>query len=1786
MLRKTCWLILLTLGVLLLGSVGYAPAQIGGGPPTFQSHSIDQAGKTVNFLVNASQGFSSGWVMAHNTGTGQDVQLNGTAQVSNPNDSFPCYQVTVNYASLGDGTWQFTLWARDNWGYTSSLTVETVTIQTLPQILDHSIDQSGKTVNFTVNDNSGISLGWVVAHNTGTGQDIQLNGTVSPIMMDGGPPTTTRYLVSSSYSTLADGNWQFTVWARNNAGNTANLTIETVTIDQTPPQITFYNGSSPLSDHGSVTDLSGVKIGVADNLDPNPQIIALSLDNSPRILNQNPVALSYNANAGSIVPVFPPLAPSSGGQEYSLKLTVQDASGNISKKAVIFNYAPPLPTIDSWQANRSDTGLTNPTSGNLGLWQFNTAVSITQIRVTVQPRSYNQVFVDPLSGSCTIPAGQTGCTLNTNIVASAGTMKWYQSNCYVQSQDGILTSSTKSTNFQWDLIPPSIVDHSIDQAAKAVYFIVNEPQTGDFGGAVGLASGWAVAHNTVTGQDVQLSGTAALQYQAPHNGQTFPPQYSVTVNYASLAEGIWQFTLWARDNFGNASSLAAETITIDQTPPQITFYNGNSPLANHGTLTSLDQIKITVTDNVDPNPQVVSLEFSDGHQVSTLSYNAQGGAYVPVFPPLTPSGSQEYSMKMTAKDATGNVATQSVYFTYVPQQVNLPSMNLPAIPANVVHSDGSQALNIPLTNGGAPLSGTFDVMVQSASSSTTTATVRGAAIAPGQQIILSAYNFTAAGGNLILPMRADEPGLVNLLVVSNAPNSPSVSAQFNFWQPQISLTADPGWGVQPFVQTQKIGASVISGPCQATMDALKAKNADPITSPKCLLEFTQKPAAYQLNGDLLQGVLGDSDALEVDYQVSVYSGGQKYVFGSGSHALGKLPITDVSLKLTPTPGAQVTRKLQNVQIGVQSEGTIPCKLTNSQSVAQKYAQSGTVCFVRWTQIPAGLQPTSDNTGALSGALQDPGDQTLTLAADLYTPAGTLSNAFSRSMTLTGINPNPPTIDVSAEVYGQKLDEGKFATSDLALGQFGRLYLKSSTGGNLVLEVDTGNGSPKSYQYSTPNQATSYSLQLFAGALTAWQNKTITARAYYKDMPDVKAEANLNVMGVPSQQVQAQLTATQEATDTAGVPVKLEVGRPGHGTDINYAPEQDGSWEARFGVIDSKQQFNPITDYQDVTGGVLQTTLGGFAVGYTQLAAQARLKPPDGSSGYNREINSNNVYTTIFRGAAPQAKIICRRPSGPAPLGTTVSLQLDNDSSQVLGDVAWEISSDQGASWQPVTTKTLRDASLNLASGQYLVHARLSNRITQQSAYTDGLQMIAYKVPQLIVNGPQTVYLGSPLNLTAQVHVDGQVQSADAAVMEWYNLKKEKIQDGPSLSIPTDTQQVLIYRVRARMKDAPDTDMAAWMNVDGAVRVIAPRPIGAILAVPNYIEHNTVAAQSYTLSAQPVLPMGIDTDHFTIQSEWHLPDGQVVNGLNATYTPTSQDAANKQALFKFVSWIDGYKDQTSVTYSRSIAVGTYTWTAFEVDSKANPAMAPSSVILTARPLDLDPYKLQQPACQWQLPPEAEKLRDLDRGSRSILVNFPNPGDFNVSVQVTDARGSTAQASGTVSLAEAPGCQVTLNPTFSNPTKRELLDVRPQPSVKCAHPQDSLVKWEFSVDDPQAQVMGTDQNALIKGLHAGNWVIHLHAVSKLGKPVDVNYPLTVVSHQPPTCTIKTYDTSDARWFNAACKDPDGRIVATRWFLNDQQMSLAPTLQIKRGTPGVLRFEAENDAGGKYNEVLNTP
>jgi len=339
-----------------------------------------------------------------------------------------------------------------------------------------------------------------------------------------------------------------------------------------------------------------------------------------------------------------------------------------------------------------------------------------------------------------------------------------------------------------------------------------------------------------------------------------------------------------------------------------------------------------------------------------------------------------------------------------------------------------------------------------------------------------------------------------------------------------------------------------------------------------------------------------------------------------------------------------------------------------------------------------------------------------------------------------------------------------------------------------------------------------------------------------------------------------------------------------------------------------------------------------------------------------------------------------------------------------------------------------------------------------------------------------------------------------------------------------------------------------------------------------------------LTANLRLPMGLDPEMYTVQGEWHLPDGSVVEGTTLNYSPTAADAANRRAKFEYLAWIEGFKEQTLRTLIRTISVGQYSWPEFQVDLKASLDLAPVLVTLSAVPDAEFTGTLEKPTYSWTLPAGLTIYREIDHG-RAIQVNFPKAGSHEVAVDVTDARGSTAHATGTVVLKNPDPFQVEFTPVYSNQLKRELLTLTLRTKVTGGHPQDRLVDYVFSINNPEVEVVQYGSSGIFKDMRQGSYVAHLKATSKLGQVVEADFPVQVIANLLPTCEIDSWETGDYLWYQAGCTDADGRVVSWRWYLDETLICSGKTIRRKTSElTGTLRFEAADDAGGIYSEVLS--
>jgi len=1185
---------------------------------------------------------------------------------------------------------------------------------------------------------------------------------------------------------------------------------------------------------------------------------------------------------------------------------------------------------------------------------------------------------------------------------------------------------------------------------------------------------------------------------------------------------------------------------------------------------------------VDRAPRVESVRLTGGPEAVDvhLAYHEANGEYILEYPVLYPSAGQEYALSVTAADATGNRTTQTRSFSYDPPSVQLTSggqttLNLPAIPAPVVRRDGSNAfVSQPITINGVPLAGSYDLTVIASAASTVPVVVDGHYLAPGQKMTVANYSFGANGGRLNLPVWSAQEGQAELVVTSLAPDFPVLKGAMRFWKPQVELTAAPGWEVQPLIEAQSIGARPQSGtPCAVTFDAQAAQEADPVEEPRCLVEFVKSPPAYRVQGTGLVGLLNPADDREVQYQVSVYNAGVKHHLGSGSRLVGTKPIRDVTLTASVKPGSSYLRRVQPVNLSLASTGAFNCKLYASMDRVPISDQAA--CVVRWTQVPEGLA-AGIKAGVLEGRLNNQGNNQVGWSVDLYHRklGAVLRDVASGSVTLAAVEPPALSLEFEPGRYTTAMGEVYVTT---ASGEVGSLRFQAPAAQVGLTVTQTVAGQTTERQYTAVASKYPMSHALLAGPLGLWEARTLKVRLSYTDLPEVGVEKEIQVIGSPSQQMVALLTAPREAINTEGVPLRVQL-RPPATEQRGYDAGMDGVWEVQFGRMGQDRQYQGLTGWSALpASGELEAAVPGLSQGTAKLVAQLRLRAPAGLSGYSRSVWSNPVMVAVLSGTGPEGKVATRRLSGPAPLSTVFDLQLTAENRRLLGNSVWQLSSDQGATWQELAGQTPNRAIVTVGAGTYLVRARLDNRLTGAAAYTEPVELFAYDVPTITVQGPSAVLVGTPFRLKARVSNDGQVLPDENVVVEWYELAgKQPFHTGPEISVETDKVRTLAYRLRARLKEAPADDLYSWGQQSAFVRVMAPERPQVVIEAPTVMEYDEQTPRSYRLRAQVALSPGLEG--YTVSGEWLNADGTSEPGWERDYSPTAQDAARRVAVLRYRAWVEGYKDVTLGTYVKTVPLAPYLWPEFALEAKPQYPVAPSVVRLTAYPVNLSVWRLEQPEYSWRLPVGASIVRSLENG-RVVYALLPEPGKYNVGVQVTDARGSTATATAQVELGEPAPFTVNVKPVYSHAGKREPLDVWLRLSAAGGHPGDAITEWQISADDPQAEVLSGYR--IVRGLTAGQRTIHVTGKSRYGQVVEADLPVEVAANQPPQCRVEASQDGNYVMLQSSCQDADGRVVSRKWYRDGRVISTGAAIRVKQAEASGIQFVAVDDGGATYQQ-----
>ena len=392
----------------------------------------------------------------------------------------------------------------------------------------------------------------------------------------------------------------------------------------------------------------------------------------------------------------------------------------------------------------------------------NTPDTLTGIRVTAEPRAYDQTFNADVVGTCVIPAGATQCTAAEAFLlgGTADGMQMELLDFQLTNRTGELFTPTIYHILTYDGRPPVVESLEITTVAsqRQVGLTLTEYLTGSWWALVHLKAVWLEA--TGVPGDFRLPATrlestdGVLWWQA-------------VIPLGALPSGVYNLTVYAEDNYGNRSLAVKKTGYVhDATPPVVKIRGPDAkPLA--GTVVGgLAEITFTVTDNVDADPVVNFVRITGGPAAENVAvgFYAEQGIYRIEYPVMPPSAAaNDYQFEVDATDAAGNHVLAVAPFTFQPAPLRLIAANGDTIALPVTAGSGAVRLpngHWPLTTepvvlhtaGGQPLRGRHDLLVRLSADAPTALQVDGQTLTPGGEIRFAGYDFGATDSVLTLPL--------------------------------------------------------------------------------------------------------------------------------------------------------------------------------------------------------------------------------------------------------------------------------------------------------------------------------------------------------------------------------------------------------------------------------------------------------------------------------------------------------------------------------------------------------------------------------------------------------------------------------------------------------------------------------------------------------------------------------------------------------------------------------------------------------------------------------------------------------------------------------------------------------------------------------------------------------------------------------------------------------------------------------------------------------------------------
>lgn len=1265
-----------------------------------------------------------------------------------------------------------------------------------------------------------------------------------------------------------------------------------------------------------------------------------------------------------------------------------------------------------------------------------------------------------------------------------------------------------------------------------------------------------------------LNQSQEVSYQVTPACQKTSSVNTCSFDLNGAQEGEYEAKVELIDNFDFDFSTTNGPILIDKTPAVITH-----DLAQNGVVEYVSDIQFNVSDHYDPNVTIESITLTDDVSGQTLALNwkYEGDRvrleHFSIFP--SQQNAKNYHVQIKTIDHQLNKSDLTVDFTYQPKTFSKAQLNVPALLHLFQRADGSPAIKtekIRLSSGDV-IAGQHDVFAVLDHKAKYPVKINGITVEPGQTAVVSQnYNFTRENGVLKLSVEAtaEEETLSQLLITVATPDTPIALFDLNFWTPAAKLDSNTWTFRQVIDPVDMTLRSTDNSLCSITASSQVARRADPFDKPTCLVEWNELPdevTALAQNA----GILGQVVKLgmqKIKYSLYIYNAkGEKVHVGNGENDVEVISAFDSMALDAIIPEGPLMKLVSEMDVRFRQSKGKACSLTLDENQAIRDSSMGIrannpTCFFEWKELPLGVSQLDwARHPQANGIVPESGSHDFKWEVSIYSQKGTKVLLADQVKPIEIVDPPAPEITLESKYL---LEDGKTLVIPINENYLGEVFIKGQKT-NMDIEILRNNET----LYDERIQAgLGYATNTIQRQLNEdrndralWRESVFSIKSKYELMPELASEKVFSVYSSPVTGAKPFISSPNEfALNTSSLPIHVDILNQFSHRDP-YSVDRLGEWRVRVLRVLQGGEVVPVTDFTDMTDGHAEFDIDISDIDNVRtLRFTAEAELITDVEGFARvETSPRVLFLSLLRGDAIDGEITTRTLSGPAPLRGSFKIDLsDRELLTATGDIIWELSSDNGSTWEKHTPDERYKFIYNneFDTGTYLLRAEITNKHSKATQYTEVIEIIAYDKPKLLVEGPTIRFVGDTAVFKATPGYDAVVdgkkvfEPIDLAgnVIEWsLDGGRTYTQEGDEIEISSDTQQRFMLAARVRTTTAPEDDKYSFNITKTSIEFKPIRAPRVRVTGSSIVE----VGKEYTFEAVTSLPYPGMSDK--ILGYFTLPNGDQVSGPTLTYTPTDEDLTDGRMAISYNAWIENYENQgTEATHTLRTTIWKYIWPDFAMHYQANAKHAPALVTMTLRPMQAVGNRLEDVKYEWTLP-EAIDLVDSSRGiTRKFHVL--EAGEHLVKVVITDARGNEAVVTYPLTLEAADPFILDLQLAPDNKEFREPLSLVVRPRISGGHPRDGFKSFEFTID---GQPIDSFNRYAKIDLEKGNYDIGVKMTSQMGVITEENIQVEVFENRIPICTVTQRESSTAIVFTADCTDPDGRMRSYDWQLGDREL-----------------------------------